>query len=178
MSPSLPDTVTPERFQRAAPLLIQYLLETEDGFADGIDEIRFWKWDGASFTGQFVDRRPTGDRVFEFELTPQGGRLERSYRPVSGVDFAESESAESGTYPDQEALDAAINALDDVDFQEQITGVVQPILDLVQGASDYQEVQGRIAALYPELDSSALEEKLSKAIFVSEVWGRVNAADG
>jgi hypothetical protein len=82
----LPDTVTPEQFAKIAPSIIRYLLATQQGFTDSIDEILEWSIDGDTISGQFLDRRPGKDRIFGFSLTIDGDQIDREYWPISGVD--------------------------------------------------------------------------------------------
>ena len=39
-----------------------------------------------------------------------------------------------------------------------------------------EDLQTRLGELYPQMDEAQLAEVLAKALFVSEVWGRVNAS--
>lgn len=82
----LPKTVTPEQFAQIAPQLIRYLLATQQGFTDAIDEILEWEIDGSTISGRFLDRRPGKDRIFGFKLTANGDQIDREYWPISGVD--------------------------------------------------------------------------------------------
>jgi len=81
----------------------------------------------------------------------------------------------SGLPEDQEALDQAISELSPELLQSQIEPIVQPIIDLVQSAKSYDEILEGLAQRFPEMDDRELERYLSCAIFVTEVWGRLNA---
>jgi len=89
-------------------------------------------------------------------------------------------NAESQAYPDQDALDRFIGFMTDGDpaaaqgrFAEQI---LKPVLDLVEKADSFEDMLQSLAGLFPEMNDSELEGYLRKAIFVSEIWGRLNAA--
>jgi len=88
---------------------------------------------------------------------------------------AAQEFSEKAPKPDpQSALDEFTESLDP-ELQTIAQDLLQPVFDLVQSATSYDEMLNGLAALYPDLDTSALEEKLEKAMFLSESWGRLNA---
>jgi len=87
--------------------------------------------------------------------------------------FAEGEAA----FPDQAALDAALKRLADEKLQGQVATMLQPVVDLIRESADYAEALGKLAALYPKLDTAALEETLTRAMFVAELWGRAHGDD-
>jgi len=86
MDMNLPDlnTLTEDQLQQVVPAMLKYILGGDDGYADGIDEILEWELENGIATGQFIDRRPTGDRIFEFEVNGNTG--EYSFSPISGVE--------------------------------------------------------------------------------------------
>lgn len=46
---------------------------------------------------------------------------------------------------------------------------------LLQAAEDNPEMLlGRLAELYPKLDSGALQDLLGRALFVAEIWGSLS----
>lgn len=55
--------------------------------------------------------------------------------------------------------------------------LVDPILDLVNSAGDYEAALAKLADLYPKLGTDELEEELAKFMFISDVVGRASAAD-
>jgi len=80
---------------------------------------------------------------------------------------------------DQAALDEAISALPDEELQGQIETVLEPLLKYIQNGDSYETTMANLVKQHPKLDTAQLEELLARAIFVSEVWGRLNApADG
>lgn len=52
-----------------------------------------------------------------------------------------------------------------------------PIIKNFAEVKDPQKALEDLAILYPEKDSKSLEETLTKAIFLSNIWGRVNAEE-
>ena len=57
----------------------------------------------------------------------------------------------------------------------QAAALVRPVIQLITDSADYAEAMEKLATLYPKLDTKALEEALTRAMFVAELWGRANA---
>lgn len=74
--------------------------------------------------------------------------------------------------PDQAALDAAIEQLLDGDQSKVLMPILKPLLQLAKDKPD--ELLGRLAELYPRMDIEALFEKLTNAMFVAELWGKLS----
>lgn len=81
-------------------------------------------------------------------------------------------AALAAQYPDQAAIDAALAALTDTELQGQMATLLRPVLALAQ--SQPEQLLARLAGLYPEMDDSALMERLARVMFVAETWGRLN----
>jgi phage gp29-like protein len=97
-------------------------------------------------------------------------------RPLQTSDPVEFEEPTSAPrFDDQAALDAAVDGFTSEELQGQLEPILTPLFEFIENAS-LEEIQGRIAEVYPDLDTAEFEEKVARAIFVSEVWGRLNAA--
>ncbi|MGX2947360.1 DUF935 domain-containing protein [Frederiksenia canicola] len=59
-------------------------------------------------------------------------------------------------------------------YQEMIDPILKPVLQALEKGG-YEYAQEKIATLYAEMDDSQLEETLTRAIFVSDLLGRLNA---
>ncbi len=92
--------------------------------------------------------------------------------PESGSEFARGDDVE----PDQAALDAGIEQL----LSKEPGKVLEPILKplLKQARENPDALLGRIAELYPQMDSTALYEQLYRAMFVAQLWGQLSAQGG
>lgn len=55
--------------------------------------------------------------------------------------------------------------------------MLKPLVQLINDSADYAEALGKLAALFPKLDTASLEEALTRAMFVAELWGQVNGDD-
>lgn len=78
-------------------------------------------------------------------------------------------------FKDQRAIDNLITSFDDKELQNQFKDALNPILTLFKESPD--KAMEKLSELYPEMDSGKLEETLANAIFVSEIWGRLNAKE-
>ena len=81
------------------------------------------------------------------------------------TDFAESN-------PD--AIDRAVEG-GLSDWQPMMDPVLQPILDLVEGAASFEEIKARLPEIYGDMDVSKVRETLSRLTFATEVATRAGA---
>ncbi len=106
-------------------------------------------------------------------------RGEGGQRPGEGAlsEFAESRvpSPQSRLFPDQTALDDAIDRIDPAVMQAQMKGVLKPVLYLLDSGKSYEDIMSKLVDQYPDMNTSVIEEMLARAIFVSEMWGRLSA---
>lgn len=93
--------------------------------------------------------------------------------PSGDPAFAEGATA---VFPDQVALDAAIAGLEG-GLHGQAAEMLKPLVQLINDSADYAEALGKLAALFPKLDTGSLEEALTRAMFVAELWGYANGDD-
>lgn len=108
----------------------------------------------------------------EDQLTP------RANPPAPGGDgngdistFART-LADSG-FSDQTALDSA-NL--DAKLQPIAQQMLQPLLAALKDGMTPEALKGQLAVMYPQLDDSALQQLIERALFVAMVWGRLTAA--
>jgi len=76
-------------------------------------------------------------------------------------------------FPDQVALDEALELIASGEYQQDLTPVLAPVLKLAEQGSEAL-MQG-LADLYPEMSTEALENRLRKALFAAELWGSIHA---
>lgn len=97
-------------------------------------------------------------------------------------DFAENKSKKK-TFDNNVAedpqitLDNFIDSFSDNELEDIISDKIIPIIKNFAEVKDPQKALEELAILYPEKDSKNLEETLTKAIFLSNIWGRVNAEE-
>ena len=91
---------------------------------------------------------------------------------------ATAEFAESTLKPilDQVALDQVINALPAELLQEQAEKAIAPLIEALQQGRTETEALGLLAEVYPQMDDQALQQTLTKLMFMADMWGRLTAA--
>lgn len=92
--------------------------------------------------------------------------------PEPGSEFARGDDVE----PDQAALDAGIEQLLGDDPGKVLQPILKPLLQLARENPD--ALLGRLAEQYPKMDSTELYERLYRAMFVAELWGKLSAQEG
>lgn len=86
-----------------------------------------------------------------------------------------STGADGEEFPDQDLLDAAIDAAPGADLDAAMRAALKPVIDnLLQGDSIDTAMEA-LAEAYPQMDTANLEDLLARAIFVADLWGRLNA---
>ncbi len=91
-------------------------------------------------------------------------------KPMTKAEFSRIQAQ---PFPDQTALDAAIDALDTADLATGFDAALTPILALLR--TDPTAALGQMAEVYTGLDTDALVEKLSRITFAAEMIGQAQA---
>lgn len=157
----------------AYPKFIMYEEEDVDKALAERDEILTHA--GVRFTKKYFQKGYSlEDEDFEVGLPTVSAQFaeERDF-PSSGG--ARRGDASPPYASDQAAIDDAVESIRPEDLQEQMDGVLKPVIDLIAQGDSYEDVLSKLAETFPDMEDTALQEMLSRAIFVSEVWGRLNA---
>ena len=104
----------------------------------------------------------------------QGGTRAPSldkWRAGEGLDFATA----TDLYPDQTALDSSIAAISPEDMQKTMDTVLRPVIVALQQTGNIDEAMNALVEAYPKMDTAALQEMLTRMIFVADCWGKLNA---
>ena len=158
----------------------------------------FSMWEAEDVDKALAER----DEKLTSSMEKSGLRLSRRYYQKSyGLEDEDIETVTQGTVPDlraqavesglspipefaegkdnffadQQALDDAIDSITPEQLQAQMEGVLKSIIDLINESGDYNTVMEKLIETYPDMDTKAVEDMLARAIFVSELWGRLNA---
>jgi phage gp29-like protein len=94
----------------------------------------------------------------------------------SGAQFADPGQTAPQPFPDQAAIDDLTESIPAEELQAQMEGILKPVLDLITKGNSHEEILTALSEAYPDMQDDALEQMLTRAIFVSESWGRINAA--
>lgn len=108
---------------------------------------------------------------FKRAYSLQDGDLEEAAQP----DTPAAEFAEGAEAPDQDALDAALDALSADVMNADAQAMLAPLLTRIADGAKPDDLLGMLAELYPEMDAEGLTERLARAIFVANLWGRLHA---
>ena len=103
----------------------------------------------------------------------RGGAL--SFSDFAAPSLAHAPHSADAAYPDQAALDKAIGAMDPAVLKKQMEGVLKPVFDMIAKGTSYEEIRGQLADIFPNMKDKVIQEMLGRAIFVSELWGRLSA---
>ena len=96
-----------------------------------------------------------------------GDLVETEQADTPVAEFAESEEEA----PDQDALDAALDALSANALNADAQAMLAPLLKRIEDGAQPDELLGVLAELYPEMDASGLQERLARALLVAKLWG-------
>lgn len=92
-------------------------------------------------------------------------------------EFAASDgNTDSGIETERQAredVDGLIDGLPDTALQAQMEETLKPLIDMINGAKDYNEILSKLAGLYTDMNTDQLEKLLERLIFLTDVWGRV-----
>lgn len=115
------------------------------------------------------------DDVFQTATTPPEPEGEDAGHESASANIA------AKTLDGSAQAHAATQALESMHAEEALTAagesLLRPLLDELANGLTPEELQGRLANLYPRMDAGELADILARAMFVAEVWGRVSAND-
>jgi phage gp29-like protein len=133
---------------------------------------------GANFTSAYWER------TYDLQPGDLGAPKKTDTRVgVSGTQgdaasFAEplpAQAADNATAQDLLALDKAVASLPDAALTDAMQKLLEPVLNAISTARTPDEVQAALVQAYPEMDSSGLEDMLTRALFVADLLGRNRA---
>lgn len=78
-------------------------------------------------------------------------------------------------FPDQTAVDAAVDALSAATLQAQSAQLLGGLLARLASAADDSEALGMLAEAFPDMDASALAETLGNRLFIARLVGMHSA---
>lgn len=86
-----------------------------------------------------------------------------------------AQQVQQSVYPDQQALDAAIDQLEVGELHAQAQAIIQPILKKLESAKTPDEALGMLADIAPDSSPDRLQEYLARLLFAADTWGAINA---
>lgn len=116
---------------------------------------------------------PDPAMAFPPELRSKGAKLPNALKVA--LASLKSTGNEGEEFPDQDLLDAVIDASPGEEIDAAMRALLKPVIDnLLQGDS-IETAMVSLADTYPQMDTGALEQLLARAIFVADLWGQLNA---
>lgn len=95
----------------------------------------------------------------------------------SDPEGAEEEFADAEGLPDQDAIDLMLDSFSDEDYQGSMEGLLNPVFSLINKSSNYAEVERKLAAQWPEMDTAKLQETIGRLMFFATITGRQEVAE-
>lgn len=74
-------------------------------------------------------------------------------------------------------FDELLSSIKNSELQSQIEEPLKPVLKLFKETQDYQTALEKLEELYPQMSVAELEEKITKIIFISDIWVMVESND-
>ncbi|MEI7475367.1 MAG: DUF935 family protein [bacterium] len=79
-------------------------------------------------------------------------------------------SQEKSEFPDQQAIDNF--SYSDKELQKQAESILAPVIKKIKDGNSYEEIYAQLSE--QGLNTEEIEAQLQKALFISEIWGRLN----
>ncbi|MDR8533009.1 DUF935 domain-containing protein [Serratia nevei] len=117
-----------------------------------------------------IPQAQSGEQVFRIQ--PQS---ELPPLPVSGR-AALSATDLPGEPPAKDDMDKLADSVSAQQLQAAIDPVLKPVIDAIIAEGPEAAMQ-RAASLYSEMDDSELIELMTRALFVADLWGQLDATD-
>ena len=100
-------------------------------------------------------------------------------KPEIPQDTADAAFAEGdASFPDQEALDAALADFMRGQLQPQAEAMLRPLLNRLESCEDYAEGLAALCELYPRMATDDMTQTLERAWSAAMLWGHANEAQG
>lgn len=90
---------------------------------------------------------------------------------VPGANFSEHAPP-----ADQLAIEAALSRLDPTSLNDAAVAMLQPVLDAIDGATDFEDALAKLESAFPKMKTEQLQGLLAQAMFGAETFGRVSAS--
>ncbi len=164
------------------PVPVYDLWEQEE-----VDEIlakrdQLLKGAGANFTNGYFKRAyklEDGDLAEPVDAEPKlalsAASGQASADGGEDASFADLATLAQAGAQDMRGLDAAADGIKPESLQAAMDKLLAPVLQAISSAQSPEDVMAALQQSYPEMDSSELEEQLTRALFVADLLGRARA---
>lgn len=119
----------------------------------------------------YLPKREYLEKTYDIELAdsarepPPDDPRPPATRPPT-LDFTEGDAAPL------EALEEVMDSIDENEWKHLAAPLILPILNRAQ--LDPDSIRNDLASLYPEMDTTEMENKLARLLFIAGLWGRLS----
>jgi phage gp29-like protein len=78
--------------------------------------------------------------------------------------------------PSLKTSEQIVNSIPEKLLQFQMESVMKPIIELAKNSNSKEDLQKELIKVFPDMDSRELEDFITKALFIAEIEGRINAS--
>ncbi|MEW5970234.1 MAG: DUF935 family protein [Pseudomonadota bacterium] len=90
--------------------------------------------------------------------------------------FARHPEQSEGSHNDpQQQINNLISSFSNEKLQTQMNPLLKPLISKLKTAESYEQMMEIIATAYPDMDEAAFQQSLADALFISDIWGQLNA---
>lgn len=106
--------------------------------------------------------------------TPEPSAQQEERATLAALTAAkENKQKALANFPDQQAIETALDELGAGELNEQLFEVLQPLFELAKKAPD--DLSKKLTELWPTITDEQLTKRLTQVLFVGELWGQINA---
>lgn len=109
--------------------------------------------------------------------TSQPGKSDMPPVGKAALKAAGPDGGSGVNFPDQAALDAALDALPAGVLDQAMQRALAPVFDALDGVDSWEAAYTALGQLYPRMDARELEQRLAQCLFAAEAFGRATGAE-
>lgn len=128
---------------------------------------------GVKFQKQYLNRRYSFEEG-DIEITEKAQPAEAGAGAKPPFSFAEV-GAVRQSFPDQDALDRFVSGIPEGALRGIAEEAILPVVEMIQAGESFESVLSKLAEMYPKMETKGFEEMIARAIFIADVWGRLNS---
>lgn len=178
--------LTEYNFPNAAIPQVWRSMEQEEDInarAEREDKIQAWGYKPTMahieevYGGEWEERQPPAISDQPSDVGRASARNIGLKPDLQAEDKTPAAFSESPDFPDQLALDTALDSLDADSLNAQSRALLLPIMDKLTAGAKPEDLLGWLAEAYPGMAGDDLVENMTRLLFVSALWGRLSAQD-
>ncbi|EON13077.1 DUF935 domain-containing protein [Pandoraea sp. SD6-2] len=110
------------------------------------------------------------------DVPAPGAKIAANSSAASRIRYIAVTTNERGetVYADQQALDAAMDALPANQINDGVTPMLAPVIEAIHNGATPDDAMEQLLEANPQMDAGEIAELLARAMFAAEVWGRIH----